>query len=209
MLCNKPQCALQDWLSATSGWAGLVVAIFAAYYVYHQLSEQRKQTAFLIGDGTPTIEVFLCSMHGQRAIFRIVNWNRRVFSIRRIKIEIPGFITKPPVRLVFFEPNSEAPVEKLPAPIRPNGYLKEVHAANGWLDRQAAPHVLDFEIHFEDGDEDFSELLKHATVADRARVHVSCHYEDGLGKSETLSISLEALDFLPNSIKRSDFDMAE
>lgn len=40
-------------------------------------------------------------------------------------------------------------------------------------------------------------------------VHVSCHYEDGLGKSETLSISLEALDFLPNSIKRSDFDMAD
>ncbi len=27
MLCNKPQCTLQDWLSATSGWAGLVVAI--------------------------------------------------------------------------------------------------------------------------------------------------------------------------------------
>ncbi|MBF2714337.1 hypothetical protein [Agrobacterium vitis] len=206
-ICETTQCTLQDWLSATSGWAGLVVAIVAAYYVYHQLEEQRKQTAFIIGDGIPTLEMYLAAMSGARAVFRIVNWNRRLFSIRRIKIEASHITPPTPVSLLFHEPDSDNVISLLPARVRPNGYFVEVHAANGWINRQGPPHVLDFEVHF-DAREDYTEVLKHATNDDKARIIVTCRFEDGQEKDLQLAVKIELRDLLPNNIKRSDYDMA-
>ncbi|WP_172730187.1 hypothetical protein [Neorhizobium tomejilense] len=197
----------REWLSATSGWAGLIIAIIGANFVYHQLAEQRKQTSFIIGDGLPTLEMYLASMNGRRAIFRLVNWNRRMFSVRRIKVEAAKFTVPAPVSLLFHDPDSDNVKEKLLTAVRPNGFLKEVHAANGWINRQAAPSVLDFEIHFS-AEEDFTTGLLHATTAHKVRVILTCCFEDGLEKEHQLWAKIEIRDLLPNKIKRSDFDMA-
>lgn len=42
-LCEASRCTVQDWLAATAGWVGFLAAAVGAYFVYHQLAEQRRQ----------------------------------------------------------------------------------------------------------------------------------------------------------------------
>ncbi|WP_112602798.1 hypothetical protein ACK83U_12525 [Rhizobium sp. WW22] len=85
----------RDWIAALSGWIGFAAAAVGAYFVYHQLDQQRKQTAFMIGDGEPTVDLVCAPFENLSAGFRVVNWNRRHIVIESIKITSPQIDARP------------------------------------------------------------------------------------------------------------------
>lgn len=147
-LCEPARCTVQDWLAATAGWIGFVAAAIGAGLVFGQLFEQKKQTAFLLGDGSPTLEIVRGSGKTTSGEFKIVNWNRRTLVIRRIEIECEhefGTIHKF-MRLTF---DADGNKERSPIELTKNGSLRPSQKLDGWLDRQSAPPSLKFGISLE------------------------------------------------------------
>ncbi|MCG6115084.1 MAG: hypothetical protein MEQ84_07780 [Mesorhizobium sp.] len=77
------ECA-RAWIAALSGWAAALGAGLTIVVLYRQLVEQRKQTAFLLGDARPTVDVLEADEELFALVFRIVNWNRRTILIKEI-----------------------------------------------------------------------------------------------------------------------------
>lgn len=76
----------REWLSATSGWVGFVAAAIGAFFVFHQLREQQRQTAFLLGDSPPTFDVVQKEDDLAKAEIIVTNWNRRMLAVRAIEV---------------------------------------------------------------------------------------------------------------------------
>lgn len=144
-VCKPEDCTLQEWMSATSGWAGFLAAAMGAYYIYHQLAEQRKQTAFLLGDGEPTIELVRASGRSTSGLIRVVNWNRRSLVIDSIKIESGHAL--PAAAFFLLQPKEEeTDVDRVE--IQPCGSIPDRPRVEGWRNRQEGPDEIEFCLEF-------------------------------------------------------------
>lgn len=164
---------LRNWLAATSGWVGFFAAAVGAYFVFGQLAEQRRQTAFILGDGAATTEVYTYAMDGSRAVFRIINWNRRILTIRRVEITCGTVLVPRPLKISYtmspgnvepLGPGERGPIEVEFKPARFDAgkstyVLQYAIAADGWLNRSASPNFLDISIHFKEEAENFTGLV--------------------------------------------------
>lgn len=201
-VCEESRCTVQDWLSATAGWVGFTAAAVGTYFVYHQLTEQRKQTDFALGDGQPILQIHMFAMDNQRSVLRLINWNRRDISIDRVRIFCKDVDIPKPVALRWHEPNFKESKNIHSCGMDAGGYLDMVPAAEGWIDRQGKPEMLDFELAFNRGVEDFVNLVGGLTTKSVAEIRISGSYEDGTGSKVTFKLNVPVVDFLPNSAER-------
>ncbi|MDQ1185960.1 hypothetical protein [Agrobacterium larrymoorei] len=191
-ICESDRCTLQDWLSATAGWVGFVAAAIGAYLVFGQLAEQRKQTAFMLGDAPPTLELARTAMANRRGQFEFLNWNRQRAVIRTLTFS-SSTIDFPKPREVQFHSDD---VERLrnPVELHDDGYLGIAVAITGWTNRQSAPNAARFELKFEDDIEDFSSLITPANQWSAVVVTLGCEIHNV--RSE-LQCTVALVDILP------------
>ncbi|WP_421591119.1 hypothetical protein [Shinella sp. M27] len=139
-LCDEPDCNVQGWLSATSGWAGFIAAGVAVGLTWRQLSQQRKQTDFMLGDAPPTMDVTPDLDDPTEMVVRIVNWNRRAVFIKSIRLNVGNAMGV--MELKLDDRVVELAKARWPFPLR------------GWEDRnQEGPHVLQLKISAASGNE--------------------------------------------------------
>jgi hypothetical protein len=146
--CEPTRCTLQDWMAATSGWVGFGAAAIGAYFVYHQLAEQRKQTAFVLGDGQPTFEMIRRSQRPHSAALRLTNWNRRTLVIASLQIMASASFVKPIGirRMASSEPEKISAADFI---LFDSDGAIAMPRASGWLDRQKSPTSVTFVLLFE------------------------------------------------------------
>lgn len=155
-VCEPIKCTVQDWISASGGLIGFLAAAVSAYLVYGQLKEQTKQTAFILGDASPTIEMRHSCWRNRRALFEVVNWNRRTVQISDFRLFLGDEkLPKPKYVKVFFFYDEDGHEELFL-------YENEISVPYiaGWLDRQGKPNSVGFSFIFDEDDtsvEDFSE----------------------------------------------------
>jgi hypothetical protein len=77
LFCSGDNCTIQGWLSALSGWFAFGAALHTFKYFRNQISEQKRQTDFIIGNDDPTLDSIQHLEDSEEVILRIVNWNRR------------------------------------------------------------------------------------------------------------------------------------
>lgn len=198
------------WMEASSGWAGFAAAVVGAFLVLGQLNEQQKQTAFLIGDGAATAEIYTYAMDGQRAVFRIINWNRRILSIGSIEIACQAGLL-PLATAVEYRMgpgNAEHISKKDRRPIkidfkeepantkRKGRTLCYTFAIDGWLNRQTSPNFVDLEFNFPGDNDGFQDHLKNFGQSDTACVTFHGEHDES-GQKVTLSATIPVAHFLP------------
>lgn len=147
-VCEQARCTIQDWLAATSGWVGFGAAAIGAYFVYHQLAEQRRQTAFALGDGHPTFEILRRSQTSHSGLFRITNWNRRTLVIASLTITSTAPFVKPigVRRMACKEPEEIAAADYI---MFGSDGVNAMPRFSGWIDRQKSPFTFTFVLLFE------------------------------------------------------------
>ncbi|MBB6509080.1 hypothetical protein F4695_002437 [Rhizobium soli] len=146
-LCEQTRCTAQDWASATSGWAALVAAIIGTFLAHGQLSQQRRQTAFMLGDAPPTIERVVMRDDQQYDWIRVINWNRRNFNIVEVQATV-GFRNMPMGSVKFVRKNGDGSIREL-TPSVEAGKLQYFVAIPGWIDRQTTPGAVEFRCAFD------------------------------------------------------------
>lgn len=192
-ICEDKRCTLQDWLAATSGLIACVAAAIGAYLVFGQLSEQRKQTAFALGDLPPSLELSVGAGENRRATFELVNWNRRRITIRNVSISGAGEGSPLPWAILFNSSESQGQIlVRLTTAYSMSRYV----TVGGWLDRQKAPNVLKFSIVFDQFSEDYTNLISsiRGTVP-RAVIRVGYELD---GKYLTVDQELNIIGLFPH-----------
>jgi len=190
----------RDWLAALSGWVGFGAAAIGAYFVYHQLSEQRKQTAFILGDGEPTIEVYRSAKisksrrTSRSGIVRIVNWNRRSVYICAARVTIPQGV----VELSQMYGAAVTVPTQSPSSIRiiePDGKIRNRPIIPGWLNRQDTPPYRDFFfIFYGKPNRAVRAIASDWTV----NLEIDFFHSDSRAKIETLTMEVPFKQFLPS-----------
>ncbi|MGV1900103.1 hypothetical protein ACQZ6V_07420 [Agrobacterium sp. 22-3674b3] len=190
-VCKADDCTIQEWLSATAGWVGFVAAAIGAYFVFGQLAEQRRQTAFMLGDASPTIELNVAAHEGRRAQFEIVNWNRRRITIKAILFSAEDVELPSPkhIQMSFSEEEGEA-INPYEQPQK----LKYSALVGGWHDRQRSPHYARFRVCFEDEVEDYTDLLDECGDYKPINFKIEYSIDD---EDYVLSYTVPAYIFLP------------
>ncbi|MDH0613434.1 MULTISPECIES: hypothetical protein [unclassified Agrobacterium] len=192
-LCEQNRCTAQDWLSATSGLLGGAAAAVGAYLVFGQLREQRRQTAFALGESHPTLEISVTADLGRRAQFELVNWNRRRVTVENISISKIGEEVPFPWAYIFQHSEAQGhTVVRLTTGYSMSQYIN----VGGWLDRQKAPNSLRFSIAFRQGDEDHTDLIRslRGTIP---RPLITVHYMID-NQRYTLHQDLNIMNLLPH-----------
>ncbi|MDP9590609.1 UNVERIFIED_ORG: hypothetical protein J2W19_003173 [Shinella zoogloeoides] len=128
-LCGQPDCNVQGWLSATSGWAGFIAAGVAVALTWRQLSQQRKQTDFMLGDASPTMDAIEHLNDSSELVVRIVNWNRRAIVVRFLDVENEDTIIMP----------NKLTIDDKIRPTDPIDFGVKPFAIKGWENRSVAP----------------------------------------------------------------------
>lgn len=129
--CNQ-DCTVQGWMSATSGWAAVVLAGVGFFFIQRQIDEQKRQTDFIIGDAEPTLDSIQHIEDDEEVVLRIVNLNRRGILIHDMDFVGRDLMTG----IMQVKINGEE-VEDPRMPI----FLR------GWEDRNnAAPNVAQFKL---------------------------------------------------------------
>lgn len=77
-------CTIQGWMSASSGWAAVIVAGIGFFFIQRQIDEQRRQTDFIIGNENPTLDSVQHLKDPEEIVLRVVNWNRRGILIHDV-----------------------------------------------------------------------------------------------------------------------------
>lgn len=138
----------RDWLAVIVSFATFVGGVVAAWIVYKsvspingQLAEMRKQTAFIIGDQRPSLEIWT-NNGGAVYRFRIVNWNRRPFLILKIRWNNSTFPAESVLQMDREEGRSGL-FERSSA-IRSDGTLDAWFEIEGWEDRSKPPEAKRF-----------------------------------------------------------------
>jgi hypothetical protein len=163
-VCDSSDCTLQVWLPVIFTAVGTVAAVGGAFLVIRQLEEQRIQTAFMIGDGKPSIESVRPGGPISSGRFMIINWNRRTLVIA--KAWLTAEKTVPVLKGVRFiagadESNKEnfydVPLDGGRIVLSPN--------IPGWINRNSPPHVLEFELLIESDTHDLVMASEGVRVA--------------------------------------------
>ncbi|WP_421445325.1 hypothetical protein [Agrobacterium tumefaciens] len=190
--CTGDGCSLQGWLSALSGWVGLIAAVVTIGFTRSQLAEQRKQTSFILGDGEPSIEPQSKAGNGSGPGFRVINWNRRSMLIDRIQIiDVPD--SQKPIRLWRYATEKPEPVAGKIYCLSSDGSLDRTPKIMGWISRQEKPNVLDLEFRWTDLEKEPS----RPTVCEGdVTIKIIAHYIDSKDCFE-LSSTMPACDFFP------------
>jgi hypothetical protein len=134
-LCGS-DCNVRDWLEATSGWIGASIAAVAAVPLVLQLRAQQIQTAFAVGDASPTMDAIEHLNDSSELVVRIVNWNRRAIVIRFLDVENVDTIIMPN-RLTI--DGKVRPIDVVDVGVKP-------FAIKGWENRSAAPSHAEIRI---------------------------------------------------------------
>ncbi|MDP9809376.1 hypothetical protein J2W42_002224 [Rhizobium tibeticum] len=193
---------LREWLSALSGWVGFGAAAVGAYFVYHQLAEQRRQTGFMLGDGDPIFQVRTYAFDHKRTVFRLINWNRRTLSLARIIISCPTVTIPQPTKIRCSDKGFQKRATTFTSEIDAKGWLNPIPGVEGWIDRQGPPDILDFEFHFHKGREDFKEILYGLSKSVIVEIVVYGQFEDGTDNEHVFRFKMPVIDFLPNTGER-------
>lgn len=195
-LCEASRCTVQDWLAATAGWVGFLAAAVGAYFVYHQLAEQRRQTAFALGDGDPVFQVHVYAFDHTRAVLRFINWNRRTLAIHRIRIRCADVAIPMPIKFRWSEDQFTPGGVVNDCGINAAGWLNTVPGVEGWIDRQGRPDIFDFQLLFQEEVEDFIELIGGLSTTTIAEIIVNAQYEDGTERPIDFRLRVPVIDFL-------------
>ncbi|MEN5103806.1 hypothetical protein [Brucella anthropi] len=78
----------REWIGALSGWAGAAAAAITLIVLYQQIEDQRKQTAYAIGEANPDFLIERGDID-QRCNLRVVNYSRHNVVIDRIHVLEP------------------------------------------------------------------------------------------------------------------------
>lgn len=151
----ETECA-REWISALSGWAAALGAGLTIFALYDQLAEQRKQTAFTLGDAPPTVDVLEADDEIFSVVVKIVNWNRRTLLVEAITStdDPPLVLATQRVRIGTQELyNYDGDLPAYDPPIR----------VDGWVDRSAAPQIARITIR----------AFRHGTIDEVRRIHSS------------------------------------
>jgi hypothetical protein len=152
-LCNDEDCTVQQWLAATAGWVGFAAAAIGAWLVFGQLREQKRQTAFLIGDGDPSVDLAAVATDHFSGAIRVVNWNRRTVVLRSITIS-----PRPPVNPLYLltiagdRDIDEEGIEATPndrSKMSEDGSPAIFPSLRGWEDRNLAARSLYIVLEFD------------------------------------------------------------
>jgi hypothetical protein len=200
-LCETARCTVQDWLAATSGWVGFGAASIGAYFVYHQLAEQRKQTAFAIGDGLPSFEIARRSRDDISAAFGLTNWNRRTLVIAALRINSSAAFVHPiGIRSLAIKQPEEVPATDYIL-LNPGGVAAQARVS-GWLDRQKSPWTVTFLLLFAD-----RELGPAQEIATNipVTIEVDLYFAGEPQRQFTLQVKGELADFLPCKVTRGSY----
>ncbi|KAB2716967.1 hypothetical protein [Brucella intermedia] len=81
----------REWIGALSGWAGAVAAAFTLIVLFQQIKDQRKQTAYAIGEAEPDFLIERRS-HESRCTLKVVNFSRHNIVVDEINILSPTAI---------------------------------------------------------------------------------------------------------------------
>ena len=79
---------IREWVGSLSGWFGGVAAFATIWFIIGQLSEQKRQNDFLVGDAKPTMDVTPDLDDPSLLVIRVVNWNRRGILIRAFNLNL-------------------------------------------------------------------------------------------------------------------------
>jgi SOS-response transcriptional repressor LexA len=200
-LCETARCTVQDWLSATSGWVGFGVASIGAYFVYHQLAEQRKQTAFTIGDGLPSFEIVRRSRNDISAAFRLTNWNRRSLVIAALRINsFVEFVHPIGIRSLALKQPEEVPATDYIL-LNPGGVAAQPRVS-GWLDRQKTPWTVTFLLLFAGRNLGPAQEI---TANIPATIELDLYFAGEPQRQFTLQVKGELADFLPCKLTRGSY----
>lgn len=138
---EPPLGCFREWASVPIGILTVVGGFVAAYFVYRtivkmneQLLESKRQTAFVVGDEHPSLELRQnSSLEGGN--FEIVNWNRRPFYIMSARWKCA----------VGISTNQQLEIEspgKIIVDLDDNGIVQKRLDIPGWKDRSGPPNEL-------------------------------------------------------------------
>lgn len=126
---------LREWVGALSGWAAALFAAATILYLYRQNEEQKKQTSFLLGDASPTIDAIQHLHRSAHVVIRIVNWNRRPIVVQTLRVDrvSSGFVM---VGVTIFDKDTGEGLK----PRSLNGVeIDPPIAMHGWKNRAVGP----------------------------------------------------------------------
>jgi hypothetical protein len=138
---EPPLACFREWASVPIGILTVVGGFAAAYFVYRtivkmneQLLESKRQTAFVVGDEEPSLELRQNSVL-QGGNFEIVNWNRRPFYVMSARWKCS----------VGVSTNQQLEIEspgKITVDLDNNGIVQRRLDVPGWKDRSGPPNEL-------------------------------------------------------------------
>lgn len=184
--CAGENSCFREWVGTLSGLLAVIAAAIGAHFVYGQLEEQRKQTAFLLGDGPPTLELVQTAGRNSSGHFSLLNWNRRAFRVDRIEVqsEVP---TPKPVRVRFVQivpkemrEENEPGERPLVLIVDADGRIKpSPYRVPGYLNRSQAP--MDIAIDFIFDRRDLREFDDDGEDEANFKLVLHCRFNDDLG----------------------------
>jgi hypothetical protein len=196
VLCRGEEDCFRNWLGTIGAIAAVVAASVGSYFVYGQLAEQRRQTAFLIGDAPPTIEAHWYSATGRRARFAITNWNRRNISMVGADFVLPGASGLRPNVVRYGREETED--DDIDLSFRGDREFTHAPIVFGWIKRDESPNRLYISFEYESDqlwnwvDEIEDEILHHF-------VDVTCTYYFDNHERHTISVRARVFDLLPKT----------
>jgi hypothetical protein len=122
---------VREWVGALSGWVAAVAAAVTIAFLYDQVVQQRRQTAFTLGETLPTLTAAHPTDRLEDVVLRVVNWNK--FSLDLIQVRVldstyPLHVALHNVRL------SDRVIE-----VAMDTAFSGIVRVEGWEDRNAAP----------------------------------------------------------------------
>lgn len=159
--CKGESSCFREWVGTLSTLLAMVAAAIAAYFVYGQLDEQRRQTAFLLGDGLPTLESVRTGGKSTSGQVLLLNWNRRTLLIKRVEIR-SSLPTPKPTKMRFTEFREDKMQNEI-VDIGPDGALvPSSMRIPGYIDRTSGPQRHDITFLFDRTIEDYIDITNHA-----------------------------------------------
>ncbi len=122
---------IREWIGAMSGWVAIGVAVPTIHYLRKQISEQKKQTAFQLGDAAATLDSIQDLDDPEEVVLRLVNWNRRGLLVKDVGIVGDNI----QVGIMDYKYNDKA-----------QNLQGKLPFVRGWEDRSRGPNAIQFKL---------------------------------------------------------------